>query len=38
MPIDKIHYSAVVNIRMCKQILLDLERQFIHKVQEARHI
>ena len=38
MPIDQSHYSAVVNIRMCKQILLDLEHGFIHKAKEARHI
>ena len=32
------HYSAVVNIRMCKQILLDLEHGFIHKAKEAHNI
>ena len=31
-------YSEVVNIRMCKQILLDLKHGFIHKAQEARQI
>ena len=35
---DKINYSEEVNIRMCKQILLDLEHGFIHKAKEARHI
>ena len=33
-----IHYFAVVNTRMCKQILLDLEHGFIHKAKEACHI
>ena len=32
------HYSAVVNIRMCKHILWDLEHGFIHKAKEACHI
>ena len=31
-------FKTVVNIRMWKQILLDLEYGFVHKAKEARHI
>ena len=34
----KLIILQIVNIHMCKQILLDLEHGFIHKAKEARHI
>ena len=35
---DKIHFSAVVNIRTCKLILLDNKVWLLYKAKEARHI
>lgn len=34
----KFIFSAVVNTRMCKQILLHFEHGFSSKAKEARHI
>lgn len=35
---DKILFSAVINVRMCKQILYDLEHEFVYKAKATRRI
>ena len=31
-------HVSLISIRMCKQILFDLEHGFVHKAKDARHI